>query len=505
MSAKIHGQEGQFDVLKGEAMITNIRIDAISPHPDNPRKDLGDLTELAESIKAQGILQNLTVVAAPGSSETHWRVVIGHRRLAAAQLAGLEEVPCVVSVMDDKTQVATMLLENMQRSDLTIWEQAQGLQMMLNFGETVDSVAELTGFSGSTIRRRVKLLELDGDKFKKSVARGATLADYAELDKISSVEMKNKVLEKVGTADFQWTLKSALDAEKREKNQAALITELEKFAVRVEKGDRLRTVEWYSCDNPKKVAKPVDAGEKKYYFMVSGSYVQLLTDAEGQPQRPAYTGPSPEEQERRTRLDALNKQAYELRQAFVKGYAGRQGDRLNIMAFALWALINNDADWRYDDKVCAMLGIEIPEDADEDEFDEDEFTAHAVAEKFDASPERTLLVAAYIAVEPGQANLYNWKGAYTGSPALATLYSYLERLGYEISEEELQLMDGTHELYVQPEVKNVGGAVCPGCEKPVKPACVHADDNASGCCASCEENKAHNCNSAQPCRKDGSR
>ena len=67
-------------------MIKNISIELISPHPDNPRKDLGDLTELAESIKTNGILQNLTVVS---GRTTAYTVIIGHRRLAASALARL--------------------------------------------------------------------------------------------------------------------------------------------------------------------------------------------------------------------------------------------------------------------------------------------------------------------------------------------------------------------------------------------------------------------------------
>lgn len=102
-----------------------IETSKIHPHPDNPRKELGDLTELAESIKEQGILQNLTVIP---EGEEDYLVVIGHRRLAAAKLAGLEKVPCVISDMDHKTQVATMLLENIQRQDLT----ALGIKMPEN-------------------------------------------------------------------------------------------------------------------------------------------------------------------------------------------------------------------------------------------------------------------------------------------------------------------------------------------------------------------------------------
>ena len=125
-------------------MITNIEVTKLLQHPDNPRKNIGDVTELAESIKARGILQNLTVVPAENGMYT---VVIGHRRLAAAKQAGLTEVPCAVVDMDYKTQLSTMLLENMQRSDLTVYEQAQGMQMMFDLGVPVAEIVEKTGFA----------------------------------------------------------------------------------------------------------------------------------------------------------------------------------------------------------------------------------------------------------------------------------------------------------------------------------------------------------------------
>lgn len=133
-----------------------IDISQLHPHPDNPRKDLGDLQELSDSIKAKGVLQNLTVVRGHTLSHDEWKalndeydkkpseelrvqinrkrseddytVIIGHRRTAAAILAGLTKLPCIITEMTPAEQVQTMLLENMQRSDLTVYEQAQGFQ-----------------------------------------------------------------------------------------------------------------------------------------------------------------------------------------------------------------------------------------------------------------------------------------------------------------------------------------------------------------------------------------
>ena len=200
------------------AEIKYIPVKKLWQHPDNPRKDLGDVTELAESIKVNGVLQNLTVVPLIGEITKKWdgesyRVIIGHRRLAAAKLAGLEELPCVVVEMSEREQLSTMLTENMQRSDLTVYEQAQGFQMMLDMGDTVEDIAEKSGFSATTVRRRVKLLELDKDKFKKSEERGVSLFEYMELDKLKSPERKNEMLDYIGTENFKYKLKQAIDAE----------------------------------------------------------------------------------------------------------------------------------------------------------------------------------------------------------------------------------------------------------------------------------------------------
>lgn len=139
-----------------KAQIVYLPVKSIYPHPQNPRKDLGDLTDLVGSIKAKGILQNLTVVPRVIADVTitdEWVAVIGHRRHAAAIQAGLTEVPCVISNMTPKEQFETMMIENVQRNALTAYEQAKGFQMMLDMGDSVEEVARKTGFSESTIRR----------------------------------------------------------------------------------------------------------------------------------------------------------------------------------------------------------------------------------------------------------------------------------------------------------------------------------------------------------------
>ena len=140
---------------------------------------------------------------------TEFTVIIGHRRLAAAKQAGLTELPCAVVKMTEKEQLSTMLTENMQRSDLTVYEEAKGCQLLLDLGDTVAEVAEKTGFSESKIRRRVKLCELDEEAFKESQIRQPTLQDYDRLNKIEDIEERNALLKTIGTNNFNSAIYAA--------------------------------------------------------------------------------------------------------------------------------------------------------------------------------------------------------------------------------------------------------------------------------------------------------
>ena len=200
--------------------IVMIPVDQLMHHPQNPRLDLGDLTELAESIKANGVMQNLTVVPADraeffsqgekvGEEKTYF-VVIGNRRMEAAKIAGLAELPCVISDMDHKTQVATMLMENMQRQDLTVYEQAQGFQMMMDLGYSSKEIGEKTGFSEKTVKDRIKFTKFNQKNFEKAVQQGATLMDLIEISKLESKSDQNEVMKHAGTENFRQKMKDAL-------------------------------------------------------------------------------------------------------------------------------------------------------------------------------------------------------------------------------------------------------------------------------------------------------
>jgi len=444
--------------------ITYINVNNIYPHPNNPRKNLGDLTELAESIKSNGIMQNLTVVpwvsrftGKPGDngvSDGDYTAVIGHRRLAAAKLAGLSEVPCIISDIDIKAQVATMLLENIQRSDLSITEEAEGFQMMLDLGESVSDISTQTGFSETTIRRRIKLLELDGEKFKESVERGGTLQDYAELDKIKDPDLKNKVLEKIGTANFKWELEAAIKKEREEKDKCKLIEILDTFAECIKEPDSLNmTYVQYLGFESDSFDVPDDASERKYYYKAAPDYIELWAEkiqtesSSGSTDKPAVDpvqeAKNREMQERREKLREIAKRAYMLRYEFIANYTGVKKHAKDIMEFAAQAMLE---DFSCEDDVADLLGIEIGDDPDAD------ITIGKIIELFTKSPERALLSIAYCLYNDSESfNYTNYDMTHGRDSHLDTIYKFLGKFGYQMSDEERALQDGTHELYIKDE------------------------------------------------------
>ena len=171
--------------------IKMIKRSDLIPHPDNPRKDLGDLEEMRESIREHGIMQNLTVIP----EGTKYKILIGHRRYAASE-GILDELPCVVvNYLTYAQQVSIMLAENMQRSDLTYVEQAHGFQMMMDLGETVETISQKTGFSKATVKHRLAINELDPEALEEAKKFfQPTISDFIALEKVKDLERRNEIL-----------------------------------------------------------------------------------------------------------------------------------------------------------------------------------------------------------------------------------------------------------------------------------------------------------------------
>src|SRR5690606_1790323 len=145
--------------------LRKLPVDALAPGKYQPRRTMDDakLAELAESIRAQGVIQPIVVREGPGARGT-WEIIAGERRWRASKLAGLEEVPVVVREVDDRTVVAMALIENIQREDLNPLEEANALQRLIDeFDLTHAQAAEAVGRSRAAVSNLLRLLELPPD------------------------------------------------------------------------------------------------------------------------------------------------------------------------------------------------------------------------------------------------------------------------------------------------------------------------------------------------------
>lgn len=139
--------------------ILSLPLDAIRPNPDQPRRffDHEGLEELANSIRALGILQPLTVRQVDGG----WELVAGERRLRAAALAGLDRVPCISIQTDSQNSSLLALVENLQRRDLDFLEESLALDKLLRtYCLSQDEVARRIGKSQSAVANKLRLLRL---------------------------------------------------------------------------------------------------------------------------------------------------------------------------------------------------------------------------------------------------------------------------------------------------------------------------------------------------------
>ncbi len=433
-------------------MIELISTSKLYPHPDNPRKNLGDLTELAESIKTNGILQNLTAIKRPGEEDAY-TVIIGHRRLAAAQLAGVTEVPCAITEMTEQEQVATMLLENIQRADLTIYEQAQGFQMMMNLGDSVKSIAQRTGFSETTVRKRVKLLELDEKEFKAASERGATLFDFAELDRITDLDLKNKALAAIGTPNFKNEVERAVCIEKNNAKREKWREVLNTFATEVE-SEKGYALARYLHISQEIIEKPSDADTVQYFYSIDKyDSIRLMKN----PEQAGEKQESPEEAQRRARqeyrranLKEATERAFKCRVDFIQNISAATVKKhfAEIITAIIMKLMMENWIWANTDELCELLEVDLPEDETEWPVIESMLLV-ATAKK----PEKALLLLVYYTLndsdERGYYRAYDL--AHQQNARLDSLYALLNKLGYQMSDEERMLQDGTHEMFKETE------------------------------------------------------
>jgi ParB/RepB/Spo0J family partition protein len=193
-------------------MLEVLPIEKLHPAEDNIRRDVGDVKELAASIAAVGILEPLIVTPANGRGYT---VVAGARRYAAAKVAGLAEVPCIVREFTDEQRAEAMLVENLQREDLAPLEEAAGYQRLVDVGWSQRKIAQRVGVSQSQVSKRIALLELP-DRARAAIdSGGITVAEGLELLKLKEMPKRlATALDRV--AKIHWNVEGAVREQLRE-------------------------------------------------------------------------------------------------------------------------------------------------------------------------------------------------------------------------------------------------------------------------------------------------
>ncbi len=169
-----------------------IPVEQIRPNPEQPRKALGDLRELSDSIRQKGVLEPLLVRFVP--REDCFYIISGERRYHAARAAGLREVPCIEKSADDAETLEIALIENIQRKDLTPFEEAEGLQRLAEqFDYSHEELAKKLGKARSSVSETLSLRNIPESLRKKCVENGITTKSL--LLQIARQSTERKMLE----------------------------------------------------------------------------------------------------------------------------------------------------------------------------------------------------------------------------------------------------------------------------------------------------------------------
>ncbi len=440
-------------------MIQMIHRSKLEPHPDNPRKDLGDLAELAASIRKQGILQNLTVVPSP-DRDNAYRIIIGHRRFAASGLAGLEELPCIIDEkMTYAEQIAVMMSENIQRNDLTITEKAGGVQMMMDLGMDVGEISGNTGISDTTVRRYAKISKLNRAGMFQAEQRGATLMQFAEICEIEDDALRQEALEKAGTGEYSHVMFKVRTSRERKARLPLMVEKLKSFATEIDKEDYSRYM-WIDSFRfgDSEALNQIDSMKRKknatYAYIVRDYDIMVYEERPAYDDAKAQAKKAAEERlrERANREHSIAATFKEMRDDFMKSISIK-GREEAARRFVLWvltrseylpqAMVNGHFDSQLlstrDEKPASYTG-----------------SIKVSLDEVDGIPEKKLLLGlvlvAYDRISCEDMTLLD---RYSGKPKENTetirgLYHHMERMGYTISKDEKDWLDGIHECFTYP-------------------------------------------------------
>lgn len=444
-------------------MIQEIPIEKLKIHPQNVRKTYTGIEELADSIRAKGILQNLTVVKAPDDPESYW-VVIGNRRLTAARAAGLKTLPCAVVKMSEKDQISTMLLENMQRNDLSVCEQAQGFQLMLDLGETEETISEKTGFSRTTVRHRLNIAKLDQELLAEREENGEfqlSLTDLYELEKVKDIEERNKILAHASNSrELKWNAARAVREEKENRAAGEIAAKLEKMGVKPApkkakderwsgKWEDIKHINISTWEKDNAIDLPKTTDQLYYYRYFSDIYVvkkhikEEPILSEGEKRRIQID-------QNKRKLKSIMKEMKKVRNSFVIGiikgtFAAQKEYDVQADLWKLYVDLICCGSGMYRNKIYEFYGID-------NEYETKEEEKQRILSEFKMlTQEKQMLIMLSGACEPYEPTDYEGH-CKDDMKTLREFYKILERYGFSFgSLEEMKILNGTHELYTKGE------------------------------------------------------
>lgn len=452
--------------MEEKKTIIYIGTEHIHAHPQNPRKNLGDLSELSDSIKKNGVLQNLTVVPIEGQPGEYY-ALIGNRRHEAAAQAGVKELPCrIVEGMTEREQLSTMLEENMQRDDLTVYEQAQGFQLMLDLGETEDSIAEKTGFAKQTIRHRLNIAKLNQSellKKEKDESFQLTLRDLYELEKIKNLSTRNKILKEASTSrDLATRARGAYLDQTRDENAKKFKKVLQKLGIKDAPKEydpwngKWKTLGEYSLTEeiPKQINLPEDVPASEMFYHVGYRDVKIVMKAPKNEKRELskWEIEQKEKDSKKRKIKAVFRESTARRKDFISDIISGKIDPVK------------DEDKEKDIVWAALsaMGAYVNERAliqfflKKDIYQSEQTEVEAAREKVGTLSTLHQMLIILHTVMATQNEPFSYDIVYLPDRAKPLMKGYeaLEPYGWYFErEEEQQVIDGTYELYAKEKKK----------------------------------------------------
>jgi ParB family chromosome partitioning protein len=181
-------------------IIRNIPIEKIITNQMQPRRDMGDLSELTDSIRENGIIEPVIVKPREG----YFEIIAGERRFRAAKEAGMHEIPCIEHDIPDNEALEMSIIENIQRKDLNVFEQSHSIHSLADiYGYTHEEIAKKIGKSRVTVTELVRITDLPEEIKEKCLELGIDSKTFLlELTKVEDLEKMEEILRQYGHKPF---------------------------------------------------------------------------------------------------------------------------------------------------------------------------------------------------------------------------------------------------------------------------------------------------------------